>query len=536
MPFYIKASGLSYSFENGSKLFKNINFTLTAEKAGLIGVNGCGKSTLLKLISGEIKPAAGAIEVNGAVTRFFQDQTHIADLTIAEVIGLKAEFEALHRILDGKGTEEDFSIIDKNWDIEERAKEILSQFNLANISFERTFGSLSGGEAGRLLLASCLIKKADYILFDEPTNHLDTESRKLFYKMIDCSKNGMLIVSHDRQLLKKMDKILELTGQGIKIYGGNYDTYLEQKMLEQNAIEQRITEAESSLKKQVKISSTVIKTKERKNALGKQRREDGSLLKAVLNKRRGQAEHTIARLTEVHEKKINQLSENLNSYKNMADRERIIKIDLLDDKLKSKMLITALQINYKYSEQPLWRHDLSFDIKTGERVLLSGKNGTGKTTLVNMILQNIKPACGRLIINCKYTGIVDQRYELIRPGLTLLDNMRLYAPSKMPEHELRIRLSRFLFYNDDAFKPAGILSGGEKNRLAMACLLASDNLPEMIILDEPTNNLDLKSIIQLQDALEGYRGALIIISHDADFIKSAGITKTINLDDYFNLE
>lgn len=532
MPFYIKASDLSYSFGNGNCLFKNINFTLSAEKAGLVGPNGCGKSTLLKLITGELMPVSGSIEVSGSVTRFLQDQTHLADYSVAEALGVYERLTALRSILAGTGTENDYLIIDNHWDIEDRIEEALALFGLKELDAERKFATLSGGEAGRLLLAACMLKQTDFILFDEPTNHLDLYARESFYKMIETYNKGMLIVSHDRQLLKRVDKIIELTDKGLKTYGGNYDFYIEQKQIEQNAIEQKITEAESSLKKQIKLSAAVISSKEKKNVFAKQNRENGGILKAVLNKRRGNAERTTAKLIDIHEKKINKINDNLNSYKNLADKDYSIKIDIDDAKLKNKLLATAYEINYIYTGHYLWKQNLSFEIRTGERVLIMGRNGSGKTTLINIITQKLPPSGGVIKTNCGHIGIIDQRYEMLDSKLSLLDNMRMFAPSAMPEHELRIRLARFLFFGDDAHKTAGVLSGGEKSRLAMACLLASANLPDMIILDEPTNNLDLQSIMQMQEALNAYKGALIVISHDIDFIESVGITKTINLDDF----
>jgi ATPase subunit of ABC transporter with duplicated ATPase domains len=532
MQFFISISNLSYSFPNGKKLFENLNINVSSEKVGLTGDNGCGKTTLLKLISGELKQASGSIKINGTITKFEQDQSNLSGLDVVEVLGVKNRLAALEKITAGLGREEDFLLLNDNWDIEQKIDNILRMFGLSHISRERKFSDLSGGEAERLMFAACLIKNPDFILFDEPTNHLDLQSREAFYQIIKNYKKGLLVVSHDKQLLRQMDRIIELSDKDAKTYGGNYDFYCEQKQIEKDAINQKINTAGIELRKQIKVSSLVISSKEGKNNLGEQRRENTGISKGALNKRKNNSEKTLAGLISVHKQKIEKLSENLCTLENNSSRERLIKLDFdKKSKSKGKCLVSAVELNFKFDTVNIWDSGLSFQVNSADRVLLSGCNGSGKTTLVNLIVKKIIPSEGNIRVNCSRIGVIDQKYDLLLSDKTILENIQTFAVPGMPEHELRIRLARFLFFNDDAVKITRFLSGGEKCRLMMACLLAASNTPELIILDEPTNNLDLKSISQMESALSDYPGALIVISHDRDFVENIGITKTINLDE-----
>ena len=210
-----------------------------------------------------------------------------------------------------------------------------------------------------------------------------------------------------------------------------------------------------------------------------------------------------------------------------------IKIDLSPNpEYKGKILVKADGVNFGYDGTLLWQQDIDFTLHAKERTSLTGDNGSGKTTFVNLLTGRIQPVCGNVARNNIRIGIIDQKYEQVDPDLTVLENIQRCAPRGVQEHDLRIRLGRFLFYKEDVFRRAGDLSGGEKCRLAMACLLAVSNEPDLIILDEPTNNQDLASIEQMQIALQQYSGALLVISHDRDFLESVGIKTVLDINKY----
>ncbi|MBN1397259.1 MAG: ABC-F family ATP-binding cassette domain-containing protein [Bacteroidetes bacterium] len=529
----ICVSGLGYTFPDGFTLFKNISFNITGGKTGIVGANGCGKTTLLKIITKECGPGEGSVLVNGNFAVLKQDQSGYYSLTLTEVLGLDKKLAALHAITAGKGTESDFSLIGDDWDIEERLTEILRTAGLAEIPAERLFGQLSAGEATRLLLVRCLLQNPDYIILDEPTNHLDGMNRELFYDMVGGYKKGLVAVSHDRQLLRLMDTIIEITSSAAKVYGGNYDFYANQKNTERTALEQKILTAKLELKKEQKTASDSTASRNKINNRAEKNSAKSGIPKNMLNKLRGKGEKTLAHISTVHEKKINRIQDHITELMQNLPMQKKLKIDLnTEPQYKGRILITAEGINIGYDGRLLWRQDIDFILYAKERISLAGNNGTGKTTLINLLTGKLKPACGRITRNNIRISIIDQKYELIDPDLTILENLKRYAPLHMREHELRIRLGRFLFYKDDVFKRARDLSGGEKFRITMACVLAVSNEPDLIILDEPTNNLDLISIEQMQNALLEYSGAVLVISHDRDFLENIGIKTVMDLNKY----
>ncbi|KAB8031778.1 ABC-F family ATP-binding cassette domain-containing protein [Fluviispira multicolorata] len=196
-----------------------------------------------------------------------------------------------------------------------------------------------------------------------------------------------------------------------------------------------------------------------------------------------------------------------------------------------KEMIICKNLNYKFSDQKnfLWENNLNFNIIGNKRVSISGKNGSGKTTLINIIVQNIIPTVGEIKIGSKNIAILDQKCSIVNDDLSILENLKYFAPIEMKEYELRIRAGRFLFYGDDIYAKVKFLSGGERLRLAIACLLAASNSPDILILDEPTNNLDIESIEILTESLNKYTGVLIVISHDRHFLNEININMKINL-------
>lgn len=226
MTSYIKVSNLYYSYPNDKEIFKNISFTIsTLEKTAIVGANGCGKTTLFKLIAGELSPNSGIIFHNISISTVKQDLSLFSDSIVSVALGIYSKIQIINRICEGNARNEDYDLVQNDWDIENRAKEILHILGLPNVALERKFSTLSGGEANLVIFASCLLSNSDYILFDEPTNHLGLNSREKFYDLIKKSKKGMLIISHDKRLLRFADTTLEISCNGIKTYGGNFDFY-----------------------------------------------------------------------------------------------------------------------------------------------------------------------------------------------------------------------------------------------------------------------------------------------------------------------
>jgi ATPase subunit of ABC transporter with duplicated ATPase domains len=522
---------VSYRLPQGELLFENLILSLDRHRTALLGKNGVGKSTLLGIIAGTISPSGGEVIRDGIVHLFPQDHSIPKGKTIAQVLGIEHKIKALHVILTGKGTEKHYITLEDDWDLEERVRLILGEFGLDAFPLDRRVEKMSGGEIARLLFAAVRLHQPDYVLFDEPTNHLDRQARERFYSLVRTYRKGMIIVSHDRGLLRLVDVTVEMDHLGLTVYGGNYDFYKEQKEIRTKALKQQLTMEKKKLKERIETARTVIERQTKRTVSSSRKAHQKGIPRIMLNKLKGSGEKTVARLREKHNRRIEESRADLEKTADRLGKQNRIVLDIGKVKIpQSKRLLVAERINYSYDGiHYLWKEDLSFIIAGSERFAISGPNGSGKTTLMNLLLGSLSPVKGSLRNNANTTAYLDQSVSFLNSELTLLENMRVFNVRNLPEHDIRIRLSRFLFFKQHMDRKMSVLSGGEKMRLALACLLAIDNAPELLLLDEPDNNLDLESIECLTAALVKYKGCLIVVSHDFDFLRGIGIEREIEL-------
>lgn len=525
---------ISYKIPNGTKIFDELSFSFNPELTGLVGQNGIGKSTLAKIIEKEMIPESGNVEVFGKVKYLPQNFSELSGKTVADVFLIKEKYDALKRLKEGIGNKNDLLILDDDWELENRIDIVKEKMNISHIDLSRKYDSLSGGEKVKCLFASLLLSNPDFIILDEPTNHLDYEGREIVYDFVRNWKKGMIVISHDRSLLRLMNTIVELTSFGLKSYGGNYDFYFDQKELEDQAFKSQLRNVTSEFKKAIKQKEEIIQRQLKRNISGEKKAIKSNMPKIYANQLKGSGEKTLKKLNDIHNEKINDIEGKLSDVKSKQRSNYNIKFDLEKNaKQKHSNLVTAEAINFSYDDsKTLWKENMSFTIYGGERIVLKGKNGSGKTTLLKIIRGELNSSIGQLSIRTNKIGSLDQDASILNDELTLLENIKNASQGKLPEYELRIRLGRFLFYKDDVFKKVNVLSGGEKMRAGLACLLSFYNIPDLIILDEPTNNLDLESIQELTNGLNQFNGAILVVSHDEDFLSDIGIERAINLDEY----
>ena len=538
MSLLMSVHDITAELPNGSVLFKNFSFSLIkGEKVALIGNNGVGKSMLLSFLRNENRPKNGHIILQGKVSFLPQKINNFNNFTLAEILNVSMILSALSRADKGLANANDINLIGEDWDLRNRIDSILNNLSLNYLTLDRTGSTLSGGELIRCLFARILLENPDFILMDEPTNNLDMQSKKHLFESLNISDAGMLIVSHDRELLNKMDRILEISNLGLRSYGGNFDFYLEQKQIEDKAAIKKIVQAEENLKKQSLLNTELKDKQSHKSSHGKKRalREGMSVIE--MKSKEGSAQKTSAHLQKVHEKRVNVAKEKLDFAKEKIRDNFTIHIDIEKSKIPSnKEMLICKDLNFKFqnSEFYFWKENLNFEIIGNKRVSIFGRNGSGKTTLIKLITGELRPSLGEIKIGSKKIAILDQTCSLLEEDQTVLENMQKFGKMEVKTHELRIRAGRFLFYGNDVFKKIKYLSGGERLRAALACLLATNNAPDIFILDEPTNNLDLNSIEVLKNSLNIYRGLLIIISHDSFFLKELNVNFSIYLERYEN--
>ena len=522
---------ISYTHPNKDLLLSDINLTVNYyEKTALIGINGVGKSTLLKIIAKELQPLNGQISVETEPYYVPQIFGQFNQLTIAQALRIEGKLNALKEILKGNTSEENFNLLNDDWTIEDRCSEALNYWKLNELDLSQKMGTLSGGQKTKVFLAGIFIHQPELILLDEPSNHLDIASRQLLYDFVQNTKSALIIVSHDRKLLNLLNSICELSKHGIKLYGGNYDFYKEQKQIENNALSQDIQSKEKALRKAKEKERETLERQQKLDSRGKGKQEKSGVARIMMNTLRNNAENSTSKLKSVHTEKISGLSQDLQELRSSLPNIDKMKFGFDNSALhKGKILFTANDINFGYNNKPLWKNNITFQIASGERIVLKGKNGSGKTTLINLILGDLEPQTGIIYRAENKSVYIDQDYSLLDNKLKVYEQAQQFNTSALQEHEVKIRLTRFLFTKNDWDKPCIALSGGERMRLLLCCLTINSKSPDIIILDEPTNNLDIQNVEILTMAINEYRGTLIVVSHDETFLEQVNVERTIEV-------
>ncbi|MDR1344988.1 MAG: ATP-binding cassette domain-containing protein [Tannerellaceae bacterium] len=530
----IVLQNISYIHPCGELLFDNICLSVDPkEKIAVIANNGAGKSTLLKIIAGQIPPSAGVIRVSSKPYYVPQIVGQFDGLNIAQAIGVAGKLKALHGILSGNVTESDLSTLNDDWTVEDRCLEALDYWGLSGLTLDAKMGTLSGGQKTKVFLAGIKIHKPEIVLLDEPTNHLDWAGREMLYRFVRETLCSIILVSHDRTLLDidMIGKTGELRRRELKIYGGNYEFYKEQKALENTALVNSLENKQKLLGKAKEVGREALERQQKQMSRGKNQQKKEGTPKVLIDKMKNDAERSAAHLKGVHADKIDALTQELNDMrKEIPDRDRI-KFGFDNSALhKGKILVKAEAVNFTYDDKMVWKNPLSFHIVSGERMEIKGANGSGKTTLLQLILGNIEPSCGTIFRACNKSLYIDQQYSLLDTGLSVYEQARTFNDSALQEHEIKIRLNRFLFSKAFWDKHCDVLSGGERMRLLLCCLTITVQSPDIIVLDEPTNNIDIQNMEILAAAIGSYKGTLIVVSHDRYFLKQVNIERQMDLD------
>lgn len=521
----------SYSHPTGEVLFDNIQLTLHShEKVALIGNNGSGKSTLLKMIAGQFPQPSGFLKKESEPYYIPQVVGQFDDLTLAQALQIDEKLKAFQEILSGNASDTNLEVLNDDWTIEDRCREALSYWKLDELDLNQSMKSLSGGQKTKVFLAGMLIHQPEFVLMDEPSNHLDVASRQLLFDFITSTSKTLLIVSHDRKLLNLLDKICVLDKRGITVYGGNYEFYQAQKSIELKALNQEVNSMEKTLRKAKEKERETMERQQKLDSRGKKKQEKAGVPTIMLNTLRNNAEKSTSKLKNAHADKIGGISKDLHELRRaLPDLDKMKFGFDSSDLHQGKVLVKTENLNYTYSDQALWKENRSFQINSGERIAIKGANGSGKTTLIRLILGNIEPTEGRIFRSMNQSVYIDQDYSLINNELNVYEQVSEFNQKALLEHEVKTRLNYFLFDKNDWDKPCSVLSGGERMRLILCCLTLGVKAPDLIVLDEPTNNLDLESIEILTSAIQAYQGTVLVVSHDESFLEQINIQRVLQV-------
>lgn len=542
MPAAITVSGLDFRLGDDTEIFSQLTATIPADLVGLVGDNGIGKSTFARILAGRLPASAGT--VMGADSAVYIDQLlpHSTQ-RVDSALDIASARQALRRALSGEADQSDFELIGDDWDIEERALAALADLglHLSLSDLDRSLSSFSGGQATRIGLARAALVGDTWLILDEPSNNLDEDGRALLTTLLTQRRGPTLVISHDRTLLTHMSSIIEMTDR-LRVYGGNFDDYEAMVAAEEEAKQQKVTDAKKthSIEKRQRIElETKLARADRK---AKKDKENKRRPKIVMNGLTNFAEKSAAKRRGDKADDEAAAWDELNAAKDALRRTSSVRLDLPDT------LVHATKRVLEISTTASARAERPQTVVGPERIRLTGPNGAGKSTLLAAILaasngeaaeaqaaaRGPHAAAGRIdsdehervesgppiaelfgaldISVAVPTAHLDQQYRL--PGeLTVMEAVRSGNPHLDPHrvHEVLAAMGLRAGRTDQI---CATLSGGERFRVALASGLLQDPAPQLLILDEPGNNLDLSSLEALVTALEGFGGAMVIVTHD----------------------
>lgn len=520
-------NGVAARTPDGRSLFDNLTLALGRERTAVVGRNGVGKTTLLRLIAGLASPAEGAASRAGRVGWLAQSYTFGPEETVADGLGAAGPMAVLARVLAGEATTDDLNAAD--WTLESRLDAALEAVGLAGLGLDRTMVSLSGGEQTRVRLAGLMLAAPDLLVLDEPTNHMDADARARVRDVVAGWPGGVVVVSHDRALLRDMDRIVELSGLGVRVHGGGWDLYVERRDAEREAAEHGLQSAERDAERVHREARTALERKARRDRAGKASRANSSDPKILLDFRAQRAEESGARESRLAERKRETAETALVEARERVERVRRLAPPMPPTGLaagKTVLSLDAAEVDSEDGRRLLG--PVSLRLTGPERVAVTGANGAGKTTLLRLASGQIEPARGD-VRRPAPAAFLDQAAAILDPSETLVEAWLRLNPEGSP-NAARAALARFLFRNTAAERRVAELSGGERLRAALACVMTGARPPQLLILDEPTNHLDIESVEAVEAALAAYDGALLIVSHDRDFLEAVGLDREIRLE------
>jgi len=493
----LTAKDVFYELPDGRPLFGPLNFSLGLGRTALVGPNGVGKTCLARLLAGELEPTQGKILNSQPVRYFPQHQT--------------APSCSVNKFLSGVSS-----------------GSFAGELFLGDIDREISCSQLSGGEWMRVRLSAVLDDA--FLILDEPTNNLDQAGRNAVLQFLREASVGILLISHDRECLNLCEEILELSPQGLRLFGGGWESYQEQSQNERAHLEQALDQAKKSKAKARSQRQETRERQEKRNKQGRAAAAKGGIPKILLGGRKSRAQGTTGKLDRATQTQVEASVTSLQSALEALKIDPVMYAEFEGHALPAQKLVARGSGFNLFRGRRLYTQDLNFHWKGNARVHLKGANGSGKSSFLH-VLAGVNGASmevrGEFQRGDFSALLLDQSHSSLEKEKSIFENVRQF--STLSESEIRGGLAKFLFFKDKVFQKAGDLSGGERLRAALAQAFLSSTRPEVLLLDEPTNDLDLANVEFLEKLVAGFKGAVFLISHDPVFVKNCGVNEELFL-------
>lgn len=526
LPALVSLNQLTYQFANGETLLDALNLTFDRQPTAIVGRNGMGKSLLLRLIAGQLQPTSGSIQRNAHLAYVPQDPRPEPGQSVAQVAGLAEALGALERLAAGTASLEDLQQVEERWDLAERLRQALDAAGLPEVGPDDPAAVLSGGQLARVVLVGALLSAAELLLLDEPSNHLDRSGRRWLSEQLQQWRGGLILVSHDRQLLMQVQRIVELSPHGVQVYGGNYELFQAQREAQQEAAQTALEHARTQRSREHKRLQREHDTIQRHAAASRRYAKTANVSGFERAKMLGAARDIMGKVRHTHQGHKDSLDDQVREAFARVGPEQPTLLTLPATTLPAGQSVFNLQqaqLPWLDSRAP--SSFLTCNVSGPARIALVGPNGCGKSTLLKMLAGQLQPLSGecRVAVASAY---LDQHLAQLAPGHSLLEQL---ASVTLPleESALRTRLARLQLDAHRVQQPCALLSGGERLKAALALALWNGNPARLLLLDEPTNHLDLESVQAFERALRDFPGAMVVASHDQDFLQALAVTHTL---------
>lgn len=524
---YLALEGVAYVLADGRALFSELNEIFDQRHTGLVGRNGVGKSVLARLLAGELAPSAGRCARRGSVYYLSQRIAGDDAASVAQLAGAWPVLQALSRIEAGGGDPADFDLVGDAWDMRQRLRSELERQGLRDLTPDTPAATLSGGEAMRVALAGAWLADADFLILDEPSNHLDRAARLALAEQLRRWPKGLLLISHDRRLLADMERIVELSPQGLRAYGGGYDFYAECRALEREGAARTLEQRKLEREREEDSMRAQQERRARRQAAGQRGAREANQAKLLLGTQRNRSERSSGKLQQRQADLREQLSRRVAAAARDAVEDRTVamvglEVDAATASRRRAARLEEVVLPYA----PAATRGISLSLTGRQRIGVIGPNGCGKSTLLRVLAGRLAPLSGRREVWAA-TAYLDQDLAGLPPRRSAIELLTA-ANGQLDAGELRSRLALMGLDARRASLPSGLLSGGERLKAALACAIYADPPARLLLLDEPGNHLDLASVEALESVLRQYRGALLVVAHDDAFLDALDLTERLS--------